>query len=272
MTLVSTDWLNENLGKIKIIDASWHLETRDGQAEYKKEHIPNSVFFDLEKSSKQDKNLPHGHFLPEKERWELEVSEMGISNNDTIVIYDNSFLMSACRCWFQFIYYGHAPKLVHVLDGGFEKWKSENKKISTEKTKIIKSKYYAKENKNMVKNKLEIKNNIEKKEFILVDARSKNRFLGLEPEPRPNVRSGSIENSKSLPFLDLINNKYKTLLPKKNLEEKFSSIGLKNQKNVVFTCGSSVTASVLGLAYKEINNNYTPTIYVGSWSEYGKIK
>ena len=82
---------------------------------------------------------------------------MGISNNDTIVIYDNSFLMSACRCWFQFIYYGHAPKLVHVLDGGFEKWKSENKKISTEKTKIIKSKYCAKENKNMVKNKLEIK-------------------------------------------------------------------------------------------------------------------
>ena len=70
----------------------------------------------------------------------------------------------------------------------------------------------------------------------------------------------------------IINKKYKTLLPKKNLEEKFSSIGLKNQKNVVFTCGSSVTASVLGLAYKEINNNYTPTIYVGSWSEYGKIK
>ena len=41
---------------------------------------------------------------------------------------------------------------------------------------------------------------------------------------------------------------------------------------MVFTCGSSVTATVLGLAYKEINNNYTPTIYIGSWSEYGKIK
>ena len=42
--------------------------------------------------------------------------------------------------------------------------------------------------------------------------------------------------------------------------------------NVVFSCGSSVTASVLGVAYSLINNKYMPTIYIGSWSEYGKIK
>ena len=41
-------------------------------------------------------------------------------------------------------------------------------------------------------------------------------------------------------------------------------------KNIVFTCGSGVTASVLALAYSLINNKYTPTIYDGSWSEYGK--
>ena len=272
MTLVSTDWLNENLNKVKIIDASWHIDARNGLEEYEKEHIPNAIFFDLDKNSKQNKNLPHGHFLPKKEYWEQAVSKMGIYNNDTLVIYDNSSLISACRCWFQFIYFGHSPKLVHVLNGGLKKWKMENKEINNKKTKIIKSNYHAKENKNMVKNKLEIKNNIKKKEFILVDARSKNRFSGLETEPRPNVRSGSIENSKSLPFLDLINKDYKTFITKKNLEEKFASVGLKNQKNVVFTCGSSVTAAVLGLAYKEINNNYTPNIYIGSWSEYGKIK
>jgi thiosulfate/3-mercaptopyruvate sulfurtransferase len=42
--------------------------------------------------------------------------------------------------------------------------------------------------------------------------------------------------------------------------------------NVVFSCGSSVTASVLGVAYSLINNKYMPIIYIGSWSEYGKIK
>jgi len=62
-----------------------------------------------------------------------------------------------------------------------------------------------------------------------------------------------------------------TFFNKKILEEKFKSLGIVGN-NVVFSCGSSVTASVLGIAYYLINNKYIPTIYVGSWSEYGKIK
>ena len=46
MTLVSTDWLNENLNKAKIIDASWHLvKNRNAIKEYNKEHIENAIFF-----------------------------------------------------------------------------------------------------------------------------------------------------------------------------------------------------------------------------------
>jgi thiosulfate/3-mercaptopyruvate sulfurtransferase len=52
---------------------------------------------------------------------------MGIKNKDEIVIYDNSDVISSCRCWYNFIYFGHNPKLVHVLDGGLKKWKKENK-------------------------------------------------------------------------------------------------------------------------------------------------
>ena len=48
MTLVSTDWLNKNLNKVKIIDASWHLvKNRNAIEEYNKEHIENAIFFDL---------------------------------------------------------------------------------------------------------------------------------------------------------------------------------------------------------------------------------
>ena len=42
-------------------------------------------------------------------------------------------------------------------------------------------------------------------------------------------------------------------------------------KNIIFTCGSGVTASVLALAYSLIDNKYMPIIYDGSWSEYGKL-
>ena len=44
-----------------------------------------------------------------------------------------------------------------------------------------------------------------------------------------------------------------------------------NNKNRVFSCGSGVSACVLALAYSLVNNKYSPTIYDGSWAEYGKI-
>ena len=52
MTLVSTDWVDKNLDKVKIIDASWHLvKNRNAIEEYNKEHIENAIFFDLDKNS-----------------------------------------------------------------------------------------------------------------------------------------------------------------------------------------------------------------------------
>ena len=62
--------------------------------------------------------------------WEKIVSDMGITNNDKIIIYDNSDVISSCRCWFNFIYFGHDPNLVHVLNGGFQKWINENRDIT----------------------------------------------------------------------------------------------------------------------------------------------
>jgi len=61
----------------------------------------------------------------------------------------------------------------------------------------------------------------------------------------------------------------KLLRNKKILDEKFKSLNVIDN-NIVFSCGSSVTASVLGVAYSLINNKYMPIIYIGSWSEYGK--
>ena len=45
---------------------------------------------------------------------------------------------------------------------------------------------------------------------------------------------------------------------------------MEKRLNPVFTCGSGVTAAVLAYTYKMVNNDYTPKIYDGSWSEYGK--
>ena len=79
MSLVSTSWLNENLNKVKIIDASWHLvKNRNAIEEYNKEHIENAIFFDLNKNSNQKKDLPHGHFLPSTIDYEKNISDLGV--------------------------------------------------------------------------------------------------------------------------------------------------------------------------------------------------
>ena len=270
MTLVSTRWLSENLNKVKIIDASWHLvKNRNAIEEYNKEHIENAIFFNLDKNSNQRKDLPHGHFLPSADDHEKAVSEMGISNTDRIIIYCNSDLISSCRAWFQFLYFGHDPKLVSVLNGGMKLWKLEKKTITNLTTKIVPSKYKAKENKNMIKIFFQINENIKKKEFTVLDARSKNRFLGLEPEPRPGIKSGSIKGSKSIPLSEIINPKDNTFLDTKKLRDIFSSSEISSNK-IVMSCGSSVSAASLALAYSLINDDYIPKIYIGSWTEFGK--
>ena len=269
MSLVSTDWLMANLDKVKIIDCSWHMPQtkRNGFEEYKKQHIKNAIYFDLDKNSKKDTDLPH--MLIDIKSWENIVSNMGIKNDDQIIVYDNSDVISSCRCWYNFIYFGHNPNLIKVLDGGLKKWVNEKKPTTNDIVNIKPSHYSANEKIELVKNKAQINENILTKEFLVIDARSKERFEGVVPEPRKGLKSGSINNSYCLPFSELINADH-TFIDKKKIFQKFSSIKSSLDKNIVFTCGSGVTAAVLALAYSLIDNKYNPVIYDGSWSEYGK--
>ena len=269
MSLVSTEWLDKNHSKVKIIDSSWHMPNanRNAYEEYKKEHIKNAIFFDIDKFSNKKTELPH--MLPDEKEWEKIVSNLGITNEERIIVYDNSDVLSSCRCWYTFIFFRHKPNLISILDGGLSKWKKENRETTDKTLNHEKKNYKAKKISQLVKTKEEIDKNISEKKFQVVDARSKNRFLGLEKEPRPGVRSGSIKNSYCLPFGELINPEDKTFLEKNLIKEKFAKIGINKENNVVFSCGSGITAAVLSLAYSMINDKYLPKIYDGSWAEYG---
>ena len=270
MSLVSTSWVEKNIKKLKIIDCSWHMPNvkRDGYKEYLESHIENAIFFDLDKNSDHNTDLPH--MLTNKNEWEKIISDMGIANDDEIVIYDNSDVLSSCRCWYNFIYFGHNDKLVHVLNGGLKKWKSENKSTTDIILKVNPTKYTASERKNLVKNITQINENINSEEFKIIDARSRERFEGKVKEPRKGLRSGSIPKSMCIPFGELIN--YDNTFKNENeiLNIFKNTLGKEISTNIVFSCGSGVTAAVLALAYSLINNKYMPTIYDGSWAEYGK--
>ena len=265
--LVSTEWLDVNKDNVKILDASWHLPNanRNSFEEYKSKHIINSIFFDLDKNSNKKTNLPH--MLPSKNDWETIVSDLGISNLDHVVVYDNSDVFSSCRVWYTFLYFGHDPKLISVLDGGLKKWINERRPTSKKIIYIEKSKYVAIENTSLVLNKDEVNRNIESKKFQLIDARGEQRFLGLQPEPRKELRSGNIKGSINLPFQKLLE-KDRTFKKKDELIEIFKTKKVSFEKEMAFTCGSGVTACVLGLANSIISGK-KPVIYDGSWAEYG---
>jgi len=268
MALVSTDWLRKNIfnKNIKILDCSWHMPdtARIGKNEFETAHIPGSIFFDLDEFSMKGDVFPHT-LLPDQQFSEM-IGEIGITNNDHIIVYDSLGAFSSPRVWWMFHYYGHDQ--VSILDGGLPKWLKEKKEIETGKgKKYTKALFRSKENKLMTKNYDEIKNNIQENNFQLIDARSAGRFLGKEPEPRKNLRSGHIQNSINLPWNECIDTETKCFLEKKILEKKFKSLKIDLNNPLVFSCGSGVTACIVGKAFNIVTNK-TIYVYDGSWTEW----
>ena len=278
MNLVSTEWLNNNLSKVRIFDASWHMPNskRNAEKEYLDKHIPEAIFWNIEEHSDKDSSVPH--MLPNSDYWTRMLWSFGIKNNDHIVVYDCSDVHSACRLWFSLKYFGHQK--VSVLDGGMKKWLKENRFTSNKINKDIgkfsyidkintKSRYKVSENFDWVKKKEQINDNIKNNLFTLVDARSRERFEGKVEEPRPNLKKGCIPGSKNIPFQYFIDSETNTFKRKSELIKIFKENKVDYLKPNVFMCGSGVTACVLGLAYFLITDK-NAVIYDGSFAEWGK--
>ena len=269
MSLVSTDWLEKNLSKVKIFDATWTMSKRSPKEEYLKEHIPGAIFFDLDEHSDKDNPLPHQ--MSNSDYWTRMLWSFGIENSDQIILYSsNSEIFSEYRLWFNLKYFGHDENKIKILEGGFSKWKKENKQITSELPKLKEVKNYkVKENKSWIIKKNQIEENIKKKKFILVDSRISDRFEGKIEEPRPGLKRGHIENAINIPFKDCVNLENNTLKNEDELKELFNKKNIKYNDEVVFYCGSGTSCAVNAFTWNKITGK-SPQIYMGSWSEFGK--
>ena len=108
-------------------------------AEYEAAHIPGAVFFDQDAVVDPDSNLPHT--LPRRRIFARHVGSMGISADDTIVVYDGPGVFSAPRVWWMFRVMGVCQ--VYLLDGGFDRWKAEGRPVTAEPTKIAPNVFHA---------------------------------------------------------------------------------------------------------------------------------
>ena len=136
--------------------------------------------------------------LVEKEDWEKIVSKMGIENKDEIIIYDNSDVISSCRCWFNFIYFGHNPKLVHILNGGFTKWVKEKRKITTDIPQIKFTNYKSYEKKDLVKRVEKVKNQEDITNYYLENGELIFQYYDQKQNPNFMKKKRTSHNKKTM--------------------------------------------------------------------------
>jgi thiosulfate/3-mercaptopyruvate sulfurtransferase len=254
--IVSVAWLHEHLQdpELIILDAFLEKPMQDVQ-------IEGARPFDI-KNKFSDVNSPLPNTIPSSDVFETAARKLGIHKNSKIVVYDTKGIYTSPRAWWLFKIMGHEK--VWVLDGGLPAWINEGYPIEKIKEQEYpEGNFEAHFHPEMFKTKEQILENIKSKEAVLVDARSTDRFHGETEEPRVGLRSGHIPGSINIPYTQLLKDgKY---LPKEELK-KILPI---EDKPLLFSCGSGITACIDLIAYELVSDN-PKAIYDGSWTEWGQ--
>lgn len=266
--LVSTKWLADHLHdkNVKVVDATFKMPgiTPLPKEDYERAHIPGAVFFDVDAVSDHANPLPH--MFPDAEQFGRDVGALGLSNADTIVVYDSGSWVAAPRAWWMFLAFGHAN--VRVLDGGLKKWIAEGHPVQGGNKMTKPETFKATFDARRVRSIEQMVANVASRAEQVIDARAKERFEGSVPEPRPGLRVGHIPGARSLPYNLLIDAATATMKPLDDLRAAFTGAGVDLERPIATSCGSGVSAAVLTLALYRLGVE-NPALYDGSWSEWG---
>jgi thiosulfate/3-mercaptopyruvate sulfurtransferase len=262
--LVSTEILFDHLNDPTwiIIDCRFNLKSpNEGKIDYLEKHIHGAQYVHLEKNlSGPILNGQLGrHPLPNLDECKQTFSSLGISSEKQVVAYDNSGGAIAARFWWILRWLGHNKAA--LLDGGWEHWTQENRPCSKGRESRPHANFNANPQKSWIVNEKQIDSSLIKKEFLLLDVRSRSRFRG-EKEPIDNI-AGHIPGAKNEPYqVNLDQNGFW----KKNLYDQYlKRFPELNHKKCVIYCGSGVTACHTFFALHEAGFENL-SLYPGSWS------
>ena len=253
---------------VLIFDVSYGINAK---ANYETEHIEGAFFVDLNTQLadiKSDLSKGGRHPLPDIETFANTLTDLGVSKDKHIIIYDDSNgANAAARFWWMLKSAGHHK--VQVLNGGINHAKKNNVSLSSqvEITKKAPEPYLINQ---WVLPTIEIKeveSVAQNSNYLVIDVRAKERYDGkLEPI---DLIAGHIPGAINIPFTENLDENGLFLHPKE-LKRKYEVIfGEIKAQNMVVHCGSGVTAchTLLALDYAELE---IPKLYVGSWSEWSR--
>jgi len=265
-TLISAPQLFEYLNHPDwvVIDCHFELDAPDvGWQAYLEAHIPGAVYAHLnhDLAGEVIPGKTGRHPLPNIESLTQKLSNWGIDGKVQVVVYDNRGGGIAARLWWLLRWLGHHQ--VALLDGGLASWVNCGFPLDTSIPRPNPRTFLPTIQSSMVVNFSEVESAREK--YLVIDSRAPERYRA-EEEPIDPV-AGHIPGAINAYYLDNLDSG-QNFLPKAELASKFSSIlGQKSSQEVVFYCGSGITAAhnILAMYYSGLGMG---KLYPGSWSEY----
>ncbi|MGR9073591.1 MAG: sulfurtransferase [Gammaproteobacteria bacterium] len=266
-TIISTEQLAPHLGRPNwvVFDCRFSLvDSAAGLAAYRREHIPEARYADLNRDLSSPVTLKSGrHPLPNFKLLVEKLGRWGVDNDSQVVVYDDASGAFAGRMWWLLRCLGHGR--VAVLDGGIKQWRLEKRDLTDRSPNIAQKNYIPQRNDSLWLDAAQLQQGLDAKQIVLIDARSPERFRG-EQEPIDRI-AGHIPGALNRPFqFNLGENGL--FLPPSELRKQFSELtGNTPGDRVVHMCGSGVTACHNLLAM-EISGMTGSRLYAGSWSEW----
>jgi thiosulfate/3-mercaptopyruvate sulfurtransferase len=253
---------------VMIFDVS---NNKNAKTNYEREHIEGAFFVDLNTQLadiKSDFSEGGRHPLPKIESFAKTLSDIGISKDKHIIIYDdNNGSNASARFWWMLKSVGHEK--VQVLNGGLHQAKNNKFPMSSNMESVqALSEPYPIEKWNLPIIEMdEIENISQNPNYLVVDVRDKGRYDG-KFEPIDSI-AGHIPGAINIPFTENLDQNGLFLKPDELRKKYELVIGKRRTENIVVHCGSGVTAchTLLALEYAEMD---IPKLYVGSWSEWSR--
>ncbi|AVE49399.1 MULTISPECIES: 3-mercaptopyruvate sulfurtransferase [Serratia] len=267
--LVTPQWLAQHINdeNLVVIDVRMSpvglTPKKDMLAEFERGHIPGAVYFDIDEVADKSTALPH--MLPTAAEFAAAAGQLGISERDTLVIYDEGNQFSAPRGWWTFRNFG--AERVYVLDEGLNGWTAQGQALATGPAQPAPQTFNARFNADAVVDMRQVEQALGTPVQIL-DARAAPRFYAEAPEPRPGLHRGHIPGSINIPYGELLENgRFKSL---EALRQTFNDKGVDINGPIITSCGSGVTAAVLAFGLLSLGAPQVK-LYDGAWSEWGQL-
>jgi len=254
--LADTAWLADRLGqpKVRVVDAR-------SKNEYAAGHIAGAV--NLDGFGSGIPRADNGD-MGSAEEFARTVGSLGISNDDTVVVYDTPSQRMGMVAW-TFLYFGHTD--IRILDGGMAKWLAEGRGVETEQPHVTPVRYAASPVEAVYCSLEQAKAGAGREDFVFWDTRSDAEYTGDEAGFRAPPRQGHIPGAAHLDWTALLDPESRTLKPAAELRELLAAQGITTDKQVASYCNAGARGALGGFILQLLGYERGQT-YAGSFAQW----